>query len=274
MASTSLVADYATPWRERPVAVVGCGGLGVPAAWTLAHAGARRLRLIDDDHVELSNLHRQVLYAESDVGAAKAERLAAALIARFPDLEVDVRKRRLAPFDTADAPDEARDSLLAGCVAVVEGSDDAVCKFEVNDRIVRAWSSPVADLTRDPLFGVIAAAVARRGQWMVVAPSGACYRCLFEAPPPTASLATCETAGVLGPVVGHIGAAAARALVAALDGRPDPAHSALVRWGKGGYKRSVVPAADDCPCAAHRLTELLSTVVDDSAVTAAEDLHR
>ena len=274
MALTSLMADDSTPWRERPVAVVGCGGLGVPAAWTLAHAGARRLRLIDDDHVELSNLHRQVLYAESDVRAAKAERLAAALIARFPGLKVDVRKRRLAPFDTPDAPDETTDSLLAGCVAVVEGSDDAVCKFEVNDRIVRAWSSPAAILARGPLVGVIAAAVARRGQWMVVAPSGACYRCLFEAPPPTASLATCETAGVLGPVVGHVGAAAARALVATLDGRPDPAHSALVRWERGRYKRSDVPAADDCPCVTHRLTDPRCTVVDATAGTATEDVHR
>ncbi len=228
-------------WRDRVIAVVGCGGLGVPAAWTLALAGARQLRLIDDDVVELSNLHRQVRYREADVGAPKAACLAAALQRRFSGLQVDVRRARLT---AASAP-----ALLADAAAVFEGSDDAVCKFEVNDRVVAAWAGGPG-----PRVGVIAAAVARRGQWMVLTPAGACYRCLFEAPPPPESLATCETAGVLGPVVGHVGAAAARALVAELMGRPDPARSALVRWEAGAYRRTEVRPASDCGCGVARPT--------------------
>lgn len=229
-------------WRARPVAVVGCGGLGVPAAWTLARAGARQLWLVDHDVVEEGNLHRQVLYAEGDVGSAKAERLAAELERRFPQLQATPVRAQLRADNVG--------SLLAGAVAVFEGSDDARCKFVVNDALVAARRSKSVDAdAAGPRVGVIAAAVARRGQWMVVGPRGACYRCLFEAPPSTDRLATCDTAGVLGPLVGHVGAAAARALVQRLAGRPDPAREALVQWHAGRLRRTRVRQAEDCGCA-------------------------
>ncbi|MCO4762286.1 MAG: ThiF family adenylyltransferase [Myxococcales bacterium] len=224
-------------WRHRPIAIVGCGGLGVPAAWTLALGGARHLRLIDADTVELSNLHRQVLYGEQDVGQRKTAQLATALTSRFSGLEVEVVPQRL----TADN----QSTLLSGTLAVVEGTDDAACKFRVSDHVVDARRTQDRS---QPQIAVIAAAVSRQGQWMTITPDGACYRCLFEAPPPAESLATCETAGVLGPVVGHIGAAAGRALARTLSGRPDPSQSALIRWHQGDYRRVAVPTAADCPC--------------------------
>ena len=226
-----------TQARSLPrIAVVGCGGLGVPAAWTLALSGARKLCLVDTDHVELSNLHRQVLYDQIDCERPKASALAAALHSRFDHMDIQCLDQRLTQ--------ENVEVLLSGCTAAVEGSDDAVAKFALSD-----WAiSGPGELP--PRTAVIAAAIGRRGQWMVVEPHGACYRCLFEEPPPAEMLATCAVAGVLGPVVGTVGALAARSLLRSLRGRSDPARSALVRWLPGEIRQTKVTRAADCPCAA------------------------
>lgn len=216
--------------EENRVAVVGCGGLGVPAAWTLALGGARRLRLIDADAVELSNLHRQVLYTTQDLGQSKGQVLAAALHARVAGLDIEVAHARL--------DRENCETMLSGCCAVVEGTDDAASKFVVND-----WA--VAQRHR---YASIAAAIGRRGQWMVIAPQTACYRCIFEEPPPSESLATCQVAGVLGPVVGLVGSLAARSLQQSLRDQADPAIGALVRWSPRGLLRTPVQIAANCLC--------------------------
>ncbi len=220
------------------IAVVGCGGLGVPATMALVLGGATRLRLLDDDRVELSNLHRQVLYPAAEVGRDKALSLrdaALRLAARqgLPEPDVEIRTGRIDAQTCAEA--------LQGCDAAVEGTDDAPVKFVVND-----WA--VAAEPESPRFATIAAAIGRRGQWMTVAPGGACYRCLFEEPPPAELLATCRIAGVIGPVVGQVGALAARSLLRALRGRPDPARSALVRRLATGFATTPVARAPDCPC--------------------------
>lgn len=214
--------------------MIGCGGLGVPAAWTLAHAGACDLLLVDDDVVEESNLHRQVLYDEADLGLPKAERLAAALQRRFAHLTVTCRQARVTP-DNAE-------TVLRGCETVLEGTDDAGCKFAVSDW---AAAGPRSERRR---VAAVAAAIGRRGQWMVIEPRGACYRCLFEEPPPAELLASCAVAGVLGPVVGAVGAMAARSLLRVRAGRDDPARSALVRWLPTGPRRTPVAVAPDCWC--------------------------
>ncbi len=212
------------------VAVVGCGGLGVPAAWTLALGGHKRFRLIDADVVEESNLHRQVLYTTLDIGQPKAERLAVLLRDQF-GAEVETVAARL--------DEENASALLDGCDAVLEGSDDALAKFAVNDWAVTAPRTRTA---------VIAAAIGRRGQWFAVTPASSCYRCLFEAPPPPESLATCAIAGVLGPVTGQVGGSAALALLHALAGKPDAAVGALMRLSPRGLLRTAVAAAGDCRC--------------------------
>ncbi len=219
----------------RTIAVLGCGGLGVPAAWTLALDGRYPLVLIDDDCVELSNLHRQVLYATAEVGQPKAPALARALLEVAPQLQVEVRQGRLGPANAA--------ALLQGCDAVLEGTDDAVSKFAVNDWAVGA----PAGVQR---VASIAAAIGRRGQWMVVRSAGPCYRCLFEEPPQPESLATCQIAGVLGPAVGQVGALAARSLLRVLAGEADSADGALVRLQARGLLRTPVAAAAACRCQA------------------------
>ncbi|MEY3014618.1 MAG: hypothetical protein RIT45_3353 [Pseudomonadota bacterium] len=226
--------------------VFGCGGLGVPAAWTLAAAGAERLLLVDPDHVEASNLHRQVLYREADLGRRKVDALADALVARFPGLVVDRLAERM---DAAGVR-----AALRGWDGAVEGTDDATMKFHVSDAVVDARGD-AAGPDAGARFACIAAAIGRRGQHFVVGPDTACYRCLFEAPPPPEAVASCRVAGVVGPVVGEVGARAARSLWRALHGRGEPARSALLRLDHGRYHRTPVDVAGDCRCTAGSLVD-------------------
>jgi sulfur-carrier protein adenylyltransferase/sulfurtransferase len=225
-------------WQQTRIAVIGCGGLGVPGAWALLAGGVEKLLLVDNDVVDASNLHRQVLYPEATVGEPKADVLARVLKAKAAaagrHLDVQIRAGRVEPANT--------ELMLNGCDAVLEGSDDAVCKFAVND-----WA--VSDRAgRNVRVASIAAAIGRRGQWMTVAPSGACYRCLFEEPPPAELLSSCQIAGVLGPVVAQVGALAARSLLRVLQGRPDAAGSALVRRSPRGLQVTSVQPEPACRC--------------------------
>src|SRR4051812_38108414 len=172
------------------VLIIGAGGLGCPAALALGAGGARRIGIVDDDRVDASNLHRQVLFGDADVGQPKAMAAARALARRFPALDVVAHAVR---FDVTNAR-----ALVAAYDIVVDGSDNFATKFLANDAAV---------LERRPL--VHGAAVGTGGQLMTVPAGGQpCYRCLFEAPPPPEVGASCAAAGVLGPVPGVIGALA------------------------------------------------------------------
>ncbi|GAO04537.1 ThiF family adenylyltransferase [Anaeromyxobacter sp. PSR-1] len=178
-----------TSLSGKRVLVIGAGGLGGPALLTLAAAGVGRLVLVEDDAVETSNLNRQPLFQEADVGRRKAAAAAARLRAIFPSVEVDARDER---FDAANA-----EALAGAADVVVDGSDNFETKFLANDAATRV---------RRPLVhaGVLRTTV----QLLTVAPSGlgGCLRCLFEAPPPPGSVASCSQAGILGPVAGFAGA--------------------------------------------------------------------
>jgi adenylyltransferase/sulfurtransferase len=170
------------------VLIIGAGGLGCPAALALAAGGARRIGVVDDDRVDGSNLHRQVLFDDADVGELKVVAFARALARRFPAVDVVTHAVR---FDVTTAAD-----LVAAYDVVIDGSDNFATKFLANDAAV---------LARRPL--VHGAAVGTGGQ-LVTVPAGGrpCYRCLFEEPPPAGVGPSCAEAGVLGPVPGVIGA--------------------------------------------------------------------
>jgi adenylyltransferase/sulfurtransferase len=170
------------------VLILGAGGLGSPAALALAAAGVTRLGVVDDDRVDTTNLHRQVLFANTDVGHPKATAFARALTRLFPAVEVTPHAVR---FGVGNAL-----ALFQAYDVIVDGTDNFAAKFLANDAAVLAGK---------PL--VHGAAVGLGGQLLTVLARGRpCYRCLFEEPPPAGVGPSCAEAGVLGPVPGVIGA--------------------------------------------------------------------
>jgi molybdopterin/thiamine biosynthesis adenylyltransferase len=170
------------------VLIIGAGGLGCPAAFALAAGGLTRIGVVDDDRVEVTNLHRQILHGTSDVGELKVVSLARALERRFPGLGVRTHAAR---FDAGSAA-----ALLDEYDVIIDGSDNFATKFLANDAAVLAGKALVHG-----------AAVGLGGQLLTVPAGGRpCYRCLFEEPPPAGVGPSCAEAGVLGPVPGVVGA--------------------------------------------------------------------
>ncbi|MDB5101225.1 MAG: moeB2 [Cyanobacteria bacterium RYN_339] len=169
------------------VLCVGTGGLGSPAALYLAAAGIGRLGLVDADVVDVSNLHRQILFRTADVGLSKVETAAAALRALNPEIEVVAHPARLTSRNA--------DALLAGYDVIVDGTDNFPTRYLINDVCVRLGKPDVwASIFR--FEGQVAVFDALRGP---------CYRCLFPAIPPDDEIPACAVAGVLGVLPGVLG---------------------------------------------------------------------
>jgi len=165
------------------VLIVGTGGLGAPAALYLAAAGVGRLGLVDPDHVSLSNLQRQVIYATSDVGRLKTEAAAERLAGLNPEIEIKQH-----PF--AVTADNVR-SLVGGYDLVLDGTDNFETRFLVADACV------AEDKT------LVSGAIGRWTGQIGVFVGQPCYRCLVPEPPPDAD--TCSAVGVIGALGGVIG---------------------------------------------------------------------
>jgi adenylyltransferase/sulfurtransferase len=179
--------------KRSSVAVVGAGGLGVPVLMYLVAAGVGRLGVVEMDRVELSNLHRQVLYTTQDVGRPKAGVAAERLRALNPHVEVEAFPVRLTSENALE--------ILRGFDLLVDASDNFPTRYLVNDASVL--------LDKPLVFGAIyqfdgQVAVfhhrTREGEM------GPCYRCLFPKPPPPGSVPSCAEAGVFGVLPGVVGA--------------------------------------------------------------------
>jgi molybdopterin/thiamine biosynthesis adenylyltransferase len=207
--------------RPQRVLIVGLGGLGCPAAMVLARTPSVELWLCDDDQVDLSNLHRQILYRESDVGSDKLTAAKAALVAAGADAEriVLVRSRLL--------PENAV-KLASQVDLVLEGADNFATKFLAAD---------AAHLAARPIVhGAAIRFVATA--WAVSAAGAPCYRCLFEDVPPGAQQG-CSEAGVMGPVVGFCGALMADLALRVLSGDATAFTSLYTYDGERDQLRSV-----------------------------------
>jgi molybdopterin/thiamine biosynthesis adenylyltransferase len=214
------------------VLVIGAGGLGCPAAFALAAAGVRDITVVDDDAVDETNLHRQILHGQADVGIAKVESLAHALERRFPRVRVEPLHAR---FDATTAL-----SLVLAHSVVVDGSDNFATKFLANDACVLAGVSLVHG-----------AAVGLGGQLLSVPAGGLfpCYRCLFEELPPAGTGPSCAEAGVLGPIPGVIGALQGAEAARLLMGQKPAFAGRLVQYDSAGMTVRAVHFKRNLSCA-------------------------
>jgi molybdopterin/thiamine biosynthesis adenylyltransferase/rhodanese-related sulfurtransferase len=186
------------------VLVIGAGGLGSTAIPALAAAGVGTIGIVDDDTVELSNLHRQLVHGIADVGRPKAQSAADSVAAIDPATEVHPLQARLTARNALE--------LFAGYDLVVDGSDNFPTRYLAND---------AAALTGIPLvWGAVSQYAGQAGvAWAARGPQ---YRDLFPAPPPPGSVLSCEAGGVMPSVVAVIGSIMAGEAIKILTGIGTP----------------------------------------------------
>jgi molybdopterin/thiamine biosynthesis adenylyltransferase len=215
------------------IALLGAGGLGAPAALYLAAAGVGRLSLIDDDRVERSNLHRQVIHADARVGMSKVESARLALAALNPRVHVESREERL----QADSVER----LLGGHDLVIDGADNFPARYLV------------AAASRRLQLPMIYGAVERfTGQVSVFDPrrvDSPCYRCLFPEPPSAADAPNCSEAGVLGVLPGIVGLLQATEALKLILGIGEPLVGRLLSFDALSmrFRETRLPRDPGCP---------------------------
>ncbi len=224
------------------VTIVGCGALGSFHTALLARAGVGRIRIIDRDYVEPSNLQRQMLFEHADAEAALPKAMAAArAIERInPDLGFTTHITDLNPSNIEE--------LLAGTHLVLDGTDNFETRYLINDYCVR-----------ESIPWIYGAAVGSYGITMPIIPgTTACLRCIYPNAP-TGAQATCETDGVLGAITSTIGALqAGDAMRWLVSGSVEPRITTVDVW-KGQVRQIAQPPRDpNCPTCGQRSFEYLN----------------
>ncbi len=171
---------------DAKVLLIGAGGLGSPTALYLGAAGVGTIGIVDFDVVDLTNLQRQILHKNSDVGRLKVESATDTLREINPDVKVVSHPVRLSSDNIMD--------IIADYDVVVDGSDNFPTRYLVNDATVMA--------NKPNVHGSI---FLFEGQAAVFVPGEGCYRCLYPDPPPPGAVPNCAEAGVLGVLPGIIG---------------------------------------------------------------------
>jgi len=196
--------------KESSVLVIGAGGLGTPASVYLAAAGVGRIGVVDEDVVEKSNLHRQTIYTEEDIGKLKAVVAAERLQSVNPHIKVEPHKVRLS---SSNALDIMRDYDI-----VIDCTDNFPARYLINDACVLLGKPDVyASIFR--FDGQASTFHSRKGP---------CYRCLFPEPPPPDNVQDCAVAGVLGVLPGIMGSIQAIESIKLMIGMGDPLFGRLL----------------------------------------------
>jgi len=218
---------------ETAVLVVGAGGLGSPVLQYLAAAGVGRIGIVDDDRVERSNLQRQVVHADSDVGRPKVDSAREFVGELNPDVAVEGHETRFTATNAAE--------LVADYDIVVDASDNFATRFLVNDTCTLAG----VPFSHGAVFRF-------EGQVTTFTGEGPCYRCLFPKAPPAGTVPDCSTAGVLGVLPGTIGSLQATEVLKLAMDYGDPLDGRLLAFDAGRMAVDEVPIAanPDCPICA------------------------
>jgi len=217
---------------DAEVLVLGAGGLGAPIIQYLAAAGVGTIGIADDDEVELSNLQRQVIHGNDDVGRKKVDSAADFVAQLNPD--IDVRKHEMRV--TADNIEE----LISGYDFVVDGTDNFATRYLVNDACTLAG----VPFSHGSIFKF-------EGQVTTFAggEDSPCYRCLFPEAPPAGMVPNCSTAGVLGVLPGTVGCLQATETVKHIIGEGETLDGSMLFFDALDmeFDKVEIPKRDDCP---------------------------
>lgn len=231
---------------ESHVTLCGCGALGTVLANALVRAGVGHLRLVDRDFIETNNLQRQVLFDEHDVAdnLPKAEAAARKLSAINSTVHVEPI---VTDIDRTNILDLTHESDL-----ILDGTDNFEIRYLINDVAIK--------LNKPWVYG---GCVGSHGQTMTILPGDTpCLRCVFEAAPNPGEAGTCETAGVLSPIVNIIASFQATEAIKILTGRLKEVNRELLYfdiWENVQRRIKIAPLRGkvDCPCCQRRQFEWL-----------------
>lgn len=226
------------------VAIIGCGALGSSQAEALARAGVGRLRLVDRDFVEFSNLQRQTMFTERDARERLPKVIAAANHIREINSGVGVEA------EIADVNHSNIERLLAGCDVVLDGTDNFATRYLINDACVK-----------HEVNWIYGAAVGSYGVTMTIRPHVTpCLRCVFPEAPAAASAPTCDTAGVIMPIINVVAATQVAEALKLLSGQIGDLHGSLMQfdvWRNEWRRIALKERAPECStCVLHRFTSL------------------
>lgn len=216
--------------KRASVVIVGLGGLGSPCAYYLSSAGVGRIGLVDFDVVDRTNLHRQILHFDTDVGKPKVQSAREKLSALNPDIELEVHPVRLTRENAFE--------VLRSYDVVVDGTDNFATRYLVNDACFF--------LGKPHVHGSI---FRFEGRVSVFLPEkGPCYRCLYPEPPPPGEVPSCAEAGVLGVLPGIVGALQAMEVLKLITGIGEPLVGCLlcVNTLEMDFKKYVFPRDPRC----------------------------
>ena len=217
--------------------VVGCGALGTVIANTLARGGVGHVRIVDRDFVELSNLQRQVLFDEDDIAADLPKAIAAANKLRRINSDVEIE-----PIVADVSPTNVLE-LVRDVDAIVDGTDNFETRYLLNDVAVR-----------ENIPWVYGGCIGAEGQSMTILPGETpCLRCLMPEAPPPGATPTCDTAGVVGPIVNVIASLEAMEALKILSGNSGAISRSLTvidLWENRMRQINVAKLSEqvDCPC--------------------------
>jgi molybdopterin/thiamine biosynthesis adenylyltransferase len=200
--------------RGARVAIIGCGALGSAQAEALARAGVGRLRIVDRDFVEASNLQRQTMFTETDA----RERLpkAVACVNRIALINSEIETEA----EVVDVNHTNVERFIKDCDVVLDGTDNFATRYLINDACVK-----------HRVNWIYGAAVASYGVTMTVRPHATpCLRCVFEEAPPAGSAETCDTAGVIMPIISMVTAVQVSEALKLLVGQTEKLHNSLMQF--------------------------------------------
>ena len=226
------------------VLLVGCGALGAAHAEMLARAGIGKLRIVDRDFVEFTNLQRQTLFKESDA----AERLPKAIAAktRIAEINSDIDVEAI----IADVNNSNIESLIDGCDLVLDGTDNFQVRYLLNDACVKHGKT-----------WIYGAAVSSYGTTMTIIPGETpCLRCIFEEMPDAGSSPTCDTTGVIMPIIATVSATQVSEALKLLVGDTDSLHRSLMQfdvWANDRQRIKLGEPNPDCRTCGQRIFEFL-----------------